>query len=79
MTATEQHLAALGRLYGQDAESLLRDLPNIGCGLEAQCRELSLRPSAAGAEILASNLDGARRHVLRIAERLRAEGEGHGR
>jgi hypothetical protein len=52
---------------------------DIGERLHAQLDELSVRPTADGAEQLAINLGGAQRAVLRLRERLLLEGEGDGR
>lgn len=68
---------AYASLYAPSAESLRLSLPEIGEGLAAQLVELHKRPSAAAAEQVAANLDGARRAVLRYRERLLA-GEGNG-
>lgn len=68
-------------LQGPLSEELARSLPDIGETLHAQLDELSARPTADGAEQLAINLDGARRAVLRLRERLMLEGgdDGQGR
>lgn len=72
MTAVQ--LAALARLYTPSAESLRRSLPDIGDGLQAQFLELHKRPCADAAERLAINLDASRREVMKLRERLIAEG-----
>lgn len=66
-------------LYAPTAEELRRSLPEIGDGLQAQLHNLYARPSAADAERVAANLDGARRAVMRLRERLIAEGRGDAR
>lgn len=66
-------------LYGATAEDLRRQLPDLSTGLCNQLAELHARPRADAAERLAFNLDGARRLVLALRERLMAEGEGDGR
>ena len=63
-------------LQGLQAEDLARSLPDIATTLHAQLGELSARPTPDGAEQLAINLDGARRAVLRLRERLMLEGRG---
>ncbi len=74
MTDTEAALAVWARLYGPDAETQRRGLPEIADGLSSQLHELYARPSAVGAETAASNLEGARRALLRYAETLRRDG-----
>jgi hypothetical protein len=64
---------------GIPAGELARSLPEIGEGLSAQLTELSFRPTPDGAEILAANLAGAHRAVLRLREALLREGSGDGR
>ena len=65
---------SMARLYAVPAETQRRALPEIGEVLNAQLVELYQRPSIAGADQLAANLDGARRAVLRYADALRREG-----
>jgi hypothetical protein len=67
---------AYAALYGPSAADLCRSIPDVADGLHGQLCELSARPTVDGAEQLASNLDGARRAVLRLRERLLAEGSG---
>lgn len=74
MTAPEQHLAALAQLYGPDAETLRRDLPEIADCLHGQLHELHARPSAARVDVLLVAVEGIRRHLARYRERL-IEGE----
>lgn len=75
MSAAE--IEALRALYrGTDAEAfatLRSQLPDLGDGLQAQMQALHNAPSEAACELLARNLEGARRHVLRLAEAIRAE------
>ncbi|PKM15396.1 MAG: hypothetical protein CVV12_08780 [Gammaproteobacteria bacterium HGW-Gammaproteobacteria-2] len=66
-------VASLARLYGPTAAELADCLLNIGDGLQAQLDALHAHPTIEGCEQVASNLDGARRHVLRLRERLLAE------
>lgn len=75
MTDTEAALAVWARLYGPDAETQRRGLPEIADGLSSQLHELYARPSASDADAVAANLEGARRAVLRYAETLRREGQ----
>lgn len=72
MTAAD-HMAALARLYGMDADALRRSLPDLGDGLHSQLVALHDAPSQSACEQLAANLEGARRYVLRLAEAIRAE------
>ena len=58
----------LNAAYLPRASDLARSLPEIADALHAQLCELSARPTPDGAEILAANLDGARRAVLRLRE-----------
>lgn len=74
MTATEAAVAVMARLYGPDAETQRRGLPEIADALHTQLCELYARPSATAAEAVAANLDGARRAVLRLAEAVRRDG-----
>jgi hypothetical protein len=67
-----------GTLCTPSAEVLLRGLPDIGDGMQAQLHELYARPSIDGAGRVAANLEGAKRAVLRLRERLIADGEGDG-
>ncbi len=66
--------AAYASLYAPTVEDLRRGLPEIADGLQVQLLELYARPSAPAAEMLAANLDGARRAVLRLADAIRREG-----
>lgn len=61
-----------------EAADLARSMVDIGYGLQAQLHELSARPTPDGAEILAANLAGAHRAVLRLREALLREGTGDG-
>lgn len=67
-----------GPVYRPMLEDLRRQLPDLAEGLSAQLNELYARPRADAAERLASNLDGARRLLLTLRERLVQEGEGRG-
>ncbi len=63
-------------IFTPSAEDLRRQLAELGDGLQAQLVELSMRPDPDRAEILARNLDGARRVCMLYRERLVAEGTG---
>lgn len=67
---------ALKALYCPSVGELAGCIPNIGDGLQAQLDALHAHPTIEGCEQVASNLDGARRHVLRLRERLLADDEG---
>lgn len=61
------------------AEELRRPLGELGEGLAGQLAELQARPDPDRCERLALNLEGARRMILTLRERLIAEGgEGDG-
>lgn len=74
MTEREEQPA----IGGPPAEVLARLLPDVATSLHVQLDELRTRPTPDGAERLAINLDGARRAVLRLRERLMLEGGGDG-
>lgn len=65
---------AMRGLYSPTADELARVLPDLADGLHGQLCELAARPTRDKAEGLAANLDGARRHALRMAEALDREG-----
>lgn len=73
MSRSADHVAALALLYGMDADSLRRALPDLADGLHAQLLALHDGPSESACEQLALNLEGARRFVLRLAEAIHAE------
>jgi hypothetical protein len=56
-----------------DSQALARQLPDLADGLRAQLLTLCALPSAPGAEQLAINLEGARRHVLRLGDAILRE------
>lgn len=69
-------VAALARLYGRpkpDAQALADALPTLADGLHAKLGALFVAPSVSSAEALACSLEGARRHVLQLAEAIRQE------
>lgn len=70
MTGPVDHLTAL---YAPSADSLRRQLPELGEAIHAQLCELAARPARDKGEALASNLDGLRRHVLRLTDALGRE------
>jgi hypothetical protein len=80
MSGNHESAAAYAALYAPTVDDLRRSLPDIGDGLQAQFQTLFDHLSAADAEQLASNLSGASRTCLRLAEAIRREGAagGHG-
>lgn len=76
MNAAQRAYAAL---YSPTAEDLRRGLPEIAEGLQSQLMGLYARPDVDAATHVAANLAGAQRAVLRLRERLIAEGQGDGR
>lgn len=69
-------IAALAALYGcqrPDAQTLADALPGLADGLHASLLALYVAPSASSAEQVACRLEGARRHVLQLAEAIRRE------
>lgn len=63
----------LGGLYGPTTEQQATTLPDIGNGLSAQLESLSRDPTPWACEVMAANLEGARRAVLRLRESLMRE------
>ena len=63
------------RLYAPPASALLTEMTKIGEGLAAHFTELQRDPTASKCEQLATNLYGAGRMLMRLRERLMAEGE----
>lgn len=61
--------------YTPTMAQLTSGLGDLGDGLAAQFAELERAPTAERAERIAYNLDGARRHVLKLRQVI-AEGEG---
>lgn len=70
MTGPVDRLTAL---YGPNVHDLVRQLPDLGDGLHAQLVALHDLPCESACEALARNLHGAAAHVLRLADRIRAE------
>ena len=67
-------MSAPAPVYRPTAESIRLQLVDLGDGLQAQLHELSMRPDADRAEILARNLDGALRVCMAFREALTREG-----
>lgn len=78
MSTADQHLAALAAAYGPSAAALAKQMVELGEALAAQLADLSRGPTAVRAEIMAINLDGARRAVLQLREAIQREERGHG-
>lgn len=57
----------------QTASDMADGLPDIGDGLRSQLERLSRAPTPWECEAMASNLEGARRAVLRLREQLLRE------
>ena len=73
MNAVDQHVAALGALYGPSSEAQVKALPDMAEGLQVQLERLSRSPTPAAREVMAGNLAGAQRAVLRLREALMRE------
>jgi hypothetical protein len=73
---TPAEIAARRSLYAVRAADLLPSLPDIGSSVGAQLCDLKRLPSPERAERLAIELEGIRRHVLRLREMLIAEAAG---
>lgn len=58
---------------GPSSEAQAKALPEVGETLAAQLVNLSRHPTPWDCELMASNLEGARRAVLRLAAALRNE------
>jgi len=65
----------MATLYAPSGAALAKTLPDIAEALEAQLCRLSLDPSPEEAAIVAANLGGAQRAVLRLLEALQREQE----
>ena len=76
MTAAEVN--ALKALHAIPAAHLVRPLVEIGDRVQGQLHELAMRPTADGCERLAIELEGTRRHLLRIREALLRESQAAG-
>lgn len=53
--------------------ALAAQLPDIGAGLSAALYDLQRDPDPSRCELMAIQLEGARRHCFRLAEAVRAE------
>lgn len=74
----EAHTAALARLYGPDAETIRRSLPDHGESVAGQLAELTARPSVERVETVIRNVDGLASLLRRYRERLLRELAGEG-
>lgn len=70
---------AMRQLHAIPASDLARPLVEVGDRLHGQLHELSMRPTPDGAERLAIELEGAKRHVLTIRAALLREAGDSGR
>ncbi len=77
MNAGTQSAAAYASLYCPSSRELIQPMPEIGSRLQGQLHELAMRPTADGAEMLALQLEGVRRCVLKLREALIREAGGH--
>ena len=78
MSPADELQAVRAALYGPSSATLAKALPDIGEGLSAQLVNLSRDPTPVRCELLAMNLEGARRSVLQLREVLKREERGHG-
>ena len=82
MSANARAAAVYASLYAPSSRELTKPLPEIGNRIQGQLLELAMRPTPDGAEVLALQLEGVRRHVLKLRETLQrnaligAEGDG---
>jgi len=74
MTPAEE--AARRSVYLSSSRDLLQPIPEIADSVLAQMIGLSQSPTPAGCERLALELDGVRRHILKIREALLRETSG---
>lgn len=74
MTAAQMH--AMQQLYGQPSSALLKHLPDVAERLHAQILELVRCPTPERAERLATEMDGARRHVIQVRQAMQREAAG---
>lgn len=72
MTATIDRLRGL---HGPSTEAQAKSLPDIGEGLAAQLERLARDPTPWNCEVMAANLEGAKRAVMRLAEALKREAD----
>jgi hypothetical protein len=69
--------AALQSLYLTSSADLVKVMPDVADRLHAQIHEALREPTPGRCERLSLELDGARRHVLKIREALVREASGH--
>ena len=67
MTASEQHLAALGRLYGPGASELRETIQAAAFTLGDAAGDFRTR---AHVDVALATVEGLRRHLLRLRELL---------
>jgi hypothetical protein len=70
---TPAELAARRSLYAVDAADLLKPLPEVGESLAAQLCELVRCPTPERAERLAMELEGVKRLIARVREKMLQE------
>ncbi|KAF1717914.1 hypothetical protein CSC74_03130 [Pseudoxanthomonas yeongjuensis] len=75
---TDEIVATYAVLYGPSVATLANTMPDMGEAISTQCQALRRDPTVDACEVLAANLDGARRAVLRLREALMREGSGDG-
>ena len=74
MTPADQHVAAQAALYGPSAATLAAQMAELGEGLAAQLADLARDPTPVRAELMAINLEGAKRAVQRLHAAMAREG-----
>ncbi len=79
MRSGAQAAALYAALYSPSSQELKRPLVEVGNRLQGQLHELAMRPTPDGAEMLALQLEGVRRSVLKLREALIREAETGGR
>lgn len=77
MTSDEM-AATYAAPYGPPATALATTMTDMGEAISTQCQALHRDPTVEACEVLAANLDGARRAVLRLRDALVREGSGDG-
>lgn len=73
---TAAQIDAMRQLYSQASDVLLQQLPDVAERLHAQLLDLVRCPTPERAERLATELDGARRHVIQCRQALQREAVG---
>lgn len=76
---SHQIVTTYSALYGSSATALAATMTDMGEALSTQCQALHRGPTMDACEVLAANLDGARRAVLRLRENIIREGGADGR